>query len=232
LMADRAGLLKPARGFLETKLVVPIRSRFFQARRPELPPDFKNCQDCQTEILSLKSQIASLKEENLSAKKLLGAPLPANWQFSLARVISFGEDEIMISGLDPEGFRVGAVVIAEGIYLGEIESLISKIGRVQLVSSPEAKTVVKIISKKDLTLAGKGLLQGRGEGKMIIREILAEEEVGEGDLVVVPTEAVDLPVGEIISVSYHKGDVFKTAEVKSALYPRSLETVFLIRGKI
>jgi cell shape-determining protein MreC len=67
---------------------------------------------------------------------------------------------------------------------------------------------------------------------MIIRQILAEEEVKAGDLVVVSTDSADLPIGVILSVAYDKGEVFKTAQVKGILDLRSLETVFLVTGKV
>lgn len=232
LLFDRLGFLKSARGFFETRLVIPLKSKFFLTNKSKISPDVKSCQDKEVEILNLKSQIASLKEENLAARKLLGAPLPSNWQFSLAKVVSSGEDEMLIADAEEKVIKVGAGVIAQGVLLGEIESLISRVAKVRLISSPESRTVIKIIDKENFTLVGKGLLQGRGGGKMIAREILAEEEIKIGDLVVASVETVDLPVGEIMLVSYNKGDVFKTAEVKRILNPRSLETVFLIKGKI
>jgi rod shape-determining protein MreC len=232
LLADHLGLLRSVKGFLEEKLVVPVRLKFFQTARPEVSSQVKVCQEKDSEIASLKAQIASLKQENLSARKLLGAPLPSDWQFNPARVISSNKDEIMIDKGSEDKVKTGMVVVAEGIFLGTVESVSLKMAKVRLMSSPDAKAVVKVINKESLTLSGKGLLWGEGEGEMIIRQILAEEEVKAGDLVVVSTDSADLPIGVILSVAYDKGEVFKTAQVKGILDLRSLETVFLVTGKV
>lgn len=232
LLADHFGFLRLVKGFLEEKLVASARLKFFQTVKPKVSPNVKVCQEKDSEIASLKAQIASLKQENLSARKLLGAPLPSDWQFSPARVISSNKDEIMISRGSEDKVKMGMIVIAEGIFLGTVESVSLKMAKVRLVSSPDSKAVAKIINKESLTLSGKGLLWGKGEGEMIIRQILAEEDVKTGDLVVVSTDSADLPIGVILSVAYDKGEVFKTAEAKGILDIRSLETVFLVTGKV
>jgi len=226
LVADLLGILNPIKGFLEEKLVIPVRSSFRPASQKE------SCQNFEAEILSLKTQVASLKEEIVSTRKLLGAPLPENWKFLPVKVIGGTEEEIIIEGGEREGIKKGMVAVFEGVFLGRVEKVSERVSKIKLLTNPDSKEIVKIIGKDSLILTGKGLLLGKGQGKMEIREILAEEEVGEGDLVVATVEGFDLPVGKISSVNYKKGEVFKNAIVDQQIKTRNLQTIFLLVGKI
>lgn len=233
LLADYFGLLKPLKGFFEEKLVIPIRLRF--TSKPLSPISLNPSEYCSNkdlEIAGLKTQIASLKEENTSLKKLLGAPLPPDLKYLPVKVIGGNEDEILIDKGEKDGVKKEMAAVAEGIFLGKVDELSQKIAKVKLLSSSESKEVVKIIGKESLNQVGKGLLIGKGEGKMEIRQILAEEEVLEGDLAVISSGGTDLPIGRVTSVTYKKGEVFKTCQVKREINIRTLGTVFLIVGKI
>lgn len=234
LIFDYWGLLKPLRGFFEEKLVVPLRMRFTGPLSSQILDASDYCQEKDLEITSLKAQIAALKSENLSSKKLLGAPLVENWKFLSARVIGGTEDELIIDKGQKEGINKGMMVLTEGFFLGKVEKVSQEMATVRLLSSPESKTVVKIIDKESLILVGKGLLIGNGEGKMEIREILAEEDAKEEDLVVAlgSSETVDLPVGKVAAITFKKGDVFKTARVLRQIKVRDLENVFLVIGRM
>lgn len=226
LIGDFFGFLKPLRGFLEEKLVIPVRTSLRPKARTE------SCSESQAEILSLKTQIANLKEEIVSTRKLLGAPLPPDWKFKPVKVIGEGEDEIIIGEGETDGIKRQMVVVFSGVFLGKVNRVGQNMAKVRLLSSPDSKETAKIINKDSLGLAGKGLLLGKGKGKMEIKQILAEEEVAEDDLVVVSWDGFDLPAGRIKSIAWQKGEVFKTAEVVRDFNPRNLWTVFLITGKI
>jgi len=224
-LADYLGFLKSVKGFFEKKMVIPVREFF----KPQLVDE---CQKFEAERLNLKTQLAGLKEEVVSSRKLLGAPLPANWQFLPVKVIGDSDDEIIVGGGDREGIKLGMAAVYEGVFLGKVEKVSQEISKIKLLSNADSKQVVKILGKNSLNLVAKGLLFGRGKGEMEIKEILAEEEVEEGDLVVATVEGFDLPVGEITGVNYQKGDVFKTAGVRQKIKTRYLQTIFLLTGKI
>lgn len=226
LLADYFGFLKPFKSFFESKLVIPVRISL----KPVI--ETQTCPESQAEILSLKTQIASLKEEIISTRRLLGAPLPSDWRFLPVKVIGGSEDEIIIDKGEVDGIKKDFAAISAGIYLGKVEKVSPKISKIRLPAGQDSKEVAKIVNKESLSLVGKGLLLGKGGGKMELREILAEEEVDQDDLVVVTVEGFDLPVGKISSVNYKKGDVFKTALVEQEIKARNLQTIFLITGKI
>jgi len=230
LLADYFGLLKPIKSFFESKLVIPVRLRFTKPVSPVTLSPEGSCSNKDLQIDTLKAQIAGLKEENLSSKKLLGAPLPPDWKFLPAKVIGVSEEEIIINKGEKEKVRKEMVLLAEGIYLGKIRDLSVETAKVELLTSPDSRAVVKILDRERLTLVGKGLLFGKGGSGMEIRQILVGEEVKEGDLVV----AADAPasysllIGKVIGVNFKKGEVFKTALVKREIDVNKLETVFLV----
>lgn len=225
-LGDYFKLLNSVKGFFEEKVVIPFKKRNFNPK-PE-----NNCFSYQAEILSLKTQIASLKEENSSARKLLGAPLPSDWKFLPVKVIDQNDDEIIIDGGKNLGIKENMVAIFEGVFVGRVKRVSQNISKILVVTSFDSREVVKIINKETLSLSGKGLLVGRGREKIEIKEILAEEGVEEGDLLVVTVEGFDLPIGRIKKVNYQKGEVFKTALGIWEINPRYLQTIFLFFGKI
>jgi len=236
ILFDHFRAFSPIKGFLERNLVIPVRS--FLSGRPRSDSasndnDFSgNCQDKDQEILKLAAEIASLREENLASRKLLGAPLPPNWQYLPARVIGGLNQEIIIDKGTSQRVILEMPAVAEGIFLGRVSNVSENLARISPVYSSDFRQVVKIISKESGVMSGRGLLSGRGWQKMTIEEILAENEINEGDLVVFSLWEGDLPIGRITRVNYQKGDVFKSAEVESELVPDKLQTIFLITGKI
>jgi len=185
-------------------------------------------------IAELKVQIASLTEENREQKRLLSSPLPRNWQFLTAKVIGLGDETLTIDQGRKEGVKEGMVVISGQTFLGKVVSLSEEMAQVRLPSFFEERLMVRIVAGKDSTgfPRARGLLVGRGQGKMRVEQILTSEEVSQGDLVITNLEGGDLLVGEVEEVMVVKGEVFKSAQVKRLFNPEELETVFLIKGKI
>jgi len=103
---------------------------------------------------------------------------------------------------------------------------------VRLPSFYEEKIVTILVSPSDYTIVGHGLLVGSGMGKMKVEQILRQEWVQKGDLVVTSVGGGDLLVGEVTEVLQSQGETFKTAQVKRLYEPENLNTIFLIRGKL
>ncbi len=225
---DRLGWLNFAKSFLENNLVIPVGSKF----RPPAEVALNVCLEKETEVIGLKAQVSNLKQELAAVKKLLGTPLPPDWRFLPAKVISGNEDEIIIGLGEKSGVEKGMMVVFENLFLGKVFSLSQNLSKVKFLSALDSKEAVKIVDQETLILTGKGLLGGLGEGKMEVKEILAQEEVKSGDLVTIPFWDFDLAVGQVSQVDYKKGEVFKTAKIYRPLTIRQLETVFLVVGRI
>lgn len=228
----RLGALNWARRIAERSLVIPAKQALYdQQRRLKQKPD-----DCETavkkEIAELKVQIASLAEENLQQKRLLSSPVPKNWQFLTGSVIGADNETLMISKGRQDGIKEGMVAVTGETYLGKAVKVSEGVSEIRLSSFFEEKLAVKIISENDKVISARGLLVGLGQGKMRVEQILAQEGVKVGDLVITTVEKGDLLIGEVEEVMEVKGEVFKTAQVVRLFNPEELTTIFLLRKTI
>lgn len=220
------------RNFAEKVLVIPLRQKVYDWQR-SFRKDTGECQPKnERETAELRVKISSLVEENLAQKRLLGAPLPKNWQFLPVKVIGVGEESLILSAGRADGVKEGMTGVFEETCLGKVVEVSEKISVLRLPSFFEEKLVVKIVSERKDEIVGKGLLVGRGQGRMKIEQILSTEGVKKGDFVVTDVDGGDLLVGQVEEVEEAKGEVFKTAQIKRLYLPEKLETVFLVRGKI
>ena len=220
------------RTFLEKVLIIPVRQKVYNWQR-FLKKDLQGCQlKNEREVAELKMRIASLNEENLNQKRLLSAPVPKNWQFLTAKVTAVEDEILIINQGSEDGLKLGMTAVLGETYLGKVSSVSEKMAKVKLPTFVDEKRVVQIISGTGELPSGKGLLLGKGQGKMRIEQILAAEGVAKGDLVMTSEEGGELLIGEVEEVIPVKGEVFKSASVKRLYNPEELETIFLIRGRI
>jgi len=215
------GVLKPVRRFAGQKIYEWQRS---------LKKDLNGCElKNEKEIAEMKIKIASLEEENKQQKRLLSAPLPKNWQFLTTKVISLAGEVLIINLGSDDGVKEGMVVILENTYLGKVKKTGRKSAEVRLPTFFEEKTVVNIFSEKDKTVIAKGLLVGKGEGRMKAEQIYLSENIQKGDLVAIHVGAADLLVGVVEETGEKKGEMFKFATIKRLYNPEQLQTVFVVK---
>ena len=221
------------RAWVEKILVIPAKEEVYQWQR-FFKKDLGTCAlKNEKEIAELEAQIAVLTEENREQRRLLSSPLPKNWQFLAVKVIGLDGEVLTINRGKGESVKEGMVAISGSTFLGKVNSVSEEMAQIRLPSFPEERLMVKIVAKENPSLIqGKGLLVGRGQGKMKIEQILAAEEVTKGNLVITNLESGDLLVGEVEEVMATKGEVFKTSQVKRFFNPEELETIFLVKGKI
>lgn len=230
LFLDFLGIVRPLRGLLEKSVIIPVKEKVYQYSR-FFKKDLGSCDlKNEKEVSELKSKIAILSEENLQQKRLLSSPLPKNWQFMTVKVISSAEEILLLNAGKVEGVKEGMIALFDNTYLGKVFFVSEGIAKVKLPSFFEEKSAVKIVS--DETVVGKGLLVGRGQGKLRVEQILSGEGVEKKDLVTIEVEGGNLLIGEVEEVMQKKGEVFKTAQVKRLYNPEDLNTIFLLRGKL
>lgn len=231
-LLGRIGALNWSKRLVERSLVIPGKQALYDWQR-KLKKSSENCElYSEREISELKVKIAELTEENLQQKRLLSAPIPKNWQFLGGKVIGLENETLMIDKGSEDGVREGMVAVVEGTYVGKVVKTSEAVSEIRLPTFFEEKMSVKIVSANDKVLSGRGLLIGRGQGKMRMEQILSREEVKAGDLVITTIEGGDLLIGEVEEVIEAKGEVFKNAQVKRVFSPEELTTVFLIRKRI
>lgn len=242
VFTDKRGLLadlhRTVQGF-----TIPVESRLFALRRTLLSPfslffstsdKDKRIQELEKEntlLLGQLSQLASVEEENIKARYLLGASLPPSWHFEPARVTSvFADKMFLVSDAKPE---VGTPVITQedkaGVLVGQVKEIVGKKTVVTLPMNTLFKITATARDKETGGRHGTGILVGRGAG-MILEQVLTSETIEEGDLVVSAGDEnlpPELLVGYVSRVHDVKG-AFKEAEVKPAVDPTKLDFVFLV----
>jgi cell shape-determining protein MreC len=225
------GAFKGLRFLAESTLVVPLKEKIYTWQR-RFKKDLDGCGLInEKEVKELKARIAVLEEENLSQKRLLSSPLPKNWQFMTVKVIGSEGEELTISSGIRDGVSEGMIAVFGETYLGKVEKVSEKIAIVRLASFFEEKAVVNITSK-DKEIFGKGLLVGKGEGKMKVEQILSSEKAEKGNLIFTSVEGGELFVGEVEEIFQNQGEVFKNVSVKRFYNPEELNTIFLVRGRL
>ncbi|HUV72003.1 MAG TPA: rod shape-determining protein MreC [Clostridia bacterium] len=232
-LAGLLGIFRSLRKEVEKALVVPLKQEVYDWQR-KFKTSPESCQlRNEQELAALKAKIALLDEENQEQKRLLSTPLPKGWQFLSAKVIGFENETLTINLGKANGVKEGMVAVWEDSYLGKVSQISEGLAKIKLPTFFEERLVVKVVGETEKEkFFGKGLLVGRGEGKMRIEQILSTEEVREGDLVLASVEGGELVVGKIEEVIESPGEVFKLAQVKRLFDPQELNTIFLIRGKL
>lgn len=232
LLLNFLGAFKPLKRVLEKAVVIPTKEEFFRWQR-FFKKDLGGCGlKNEREVSELEAKILSLQEENRAQKRMLSVPLPKNWQFLTAKVISSEGETININTGKETGVKEGMIAILGESYLGKVSKVSERISEVRLVSSPEERLVVKIASETEGNISGRGLLIGQGQGKMMIEQILPSEDIKKGDKILVNLEGGDLLAGKIEEITESEGEPFKTAQVKRLFNPEELNTIFLIRGRL
>jgi rod shape-determining protein MreC len=183
-----------------------------------------------------QNQLNSCLEENEKIKKLLGAPLPANWKFMEARVVGISE-KMRIDKGEKDGVKEGMMVISENILVGKVVKANENDALIQLLSDSNLKmpvVVKKPSPDKNKPIGGiqaRGLLLGQGGEKLLLDRVLQSEDIQKGDLVVTVGEEgwlPDLLVGQIVDVAPKTAEVYQKARVSPLIDYQELRIVFIV----
>jgi len=177
-----------------------------------------------------QNQLATCLEENEHLKKLLGAPLPSDWQFKMARVVGLTEKMRIDLGVRDE-VKKGMTVVSENIYVGQVVMVGERDSLVQLPTDPNSKIPVVIKPPGASGIQARGLLVGQFGGKLLLNQVLQEEKLYQGDLVVTSGEEgylPDLVIGQIQEVRKGTAEVYQQAIVSPLIDYSSLRFVFLV----
>lgn len=193
----------------------------------------KQIVELQTQLRQLaidQNQLSTCLEENEHLKKLLGAPLPSGWKFKMARVVGVSEKMRIDLGAR-DGVEEGMTVVVENIYLGQVVSSGERDSLVQLPTDLNSKIPVVVKKPGGTGIQARGLLIGQPGGKLLLDQVLQEEDIRQGDLVVTSGETgylPDLVIGRIDEVLQETAEVYKQAIVKPLVDYQDLRLVFLV----
>lgn len=127
-----------------------------------------------------------------------------------------------------DGIAVGMPVVTGGAAMvGRIVRTSPNLAYVQLINDPESQ-IAAMLQQSRVT----GVLEGSEEGRLVMTEILPDEEVAEGETIITSAIGGMLPrgliLGQVESVDYLESDLFQRAVVRPAVDFRRLETLLVI----
>lgn len=213
---------------------------FFQGIDKEIN-FFSSLAEVRTENDLLREQ--SLKIESDNAKLLIEVnelrAITKQLQFDLAfdiipaRVIMYDRTkvgELVINKGSESDLKIGDIAIIDNFALGEIIETEVGNSRIRLLTSPES--VVPVIGINSST---KGLVKGELGIGMLLTEVLIENELQQGELLI--TSGLNnkypygLNIGRIGSITSVESELTKTARVESLVEFNNLEKLYIIKQR-
>lgn len=175
---------------------------------------------------ALKLKITELSSQNEAMRKLLGAPLPMDWNFIMANVLGAGRGEVMIDQGEKEGVLKDEVVIWEKVLVGKIKEVSPHAAKVKTPLDESVAILAKTEKANGVTAIE--------EGELFLTKILQKEELSVGDLVMTSggegIYPANLFIGKIEKVIVEPEQPFKKAKLIPLVDYSDLKVVFLIKN--
>ena len=135
---------------------------------------------------------------------------------------------VIITVGSQHGVAVGMPVVTGGAaMIGRIARTSPNLSYVQLINDP-ASLVVAMLQQSRVM----GVVEGTEEGRLLMTNILPDEEVAEGETIITSSIGGMLPrgliLGQVESVTYLESDLFQQAVIRPAVDFRRIETVLVI----
>lgn len=232
---DRWGLIRPVRAVVELASQ-PVKRIFWQTKSKALLKfqdwqKIKELEKIESEIFNLKEENLQLKvekekllEENEAMRKLLGAPLPMDWNFQLAQVLGEEEGFLVIDQGEAEGVKEGMVVVWEKALVGRVEAVTPHLAKVKTPYHSQTAILAK-------TSRASGVVKAQ-KSEIYLEKVLQGERLGIGEVVLTSgrdgSYPADLVIGEVIEVFSQEEQPFKKARLRPAVGYQRLKIVFLI----
>jgi len=228
-IVGRLRIFNGVKGFFEKKVTIPIRQEIFDFKR-SIKKDLNGFSLLtQKEKDEYETKIASLINENKELRRLLGSPLPKEWQFLAAKVIWYDQESLTIDQGENSGVKLGMTAITGNTYVGKVNEITPETSIIRLVSFIDEKNIAKVYKKGENLLTGQGLLVGKGLGRISLEQVFLNEKIEKENIVVVPVAKGELLAGEIEEVFEKENEGIKTATVKRLFNPEELSNIFLVK---
>ncbi len=181
-----------------------------------------------------QAELVSLKEENIQVRRLLGAQVRPETRFELAKILSLGNQELIIFLDNSEEIENQASVVSGPFLVGKIDEIYGKNAKVNLLLSTKTKLPVKIWSTQDIlesetNLVGEGILSSDGQN-LYVKEILDKQPVVPGNWVGAVIETGDIFwIGKIEEVFPTEDKVFQEVRLSWSVDLSKLITLGVIK---
>ena len=184
-----------------------------------------NQKKAEREMAALRDQFEA---EKISSQKLLPAHIIGRRGFVPGVSVP---DVIIINKGSNDGIKIGQVIIYEDVVIGKIWKTSSHLSEVMLLWHPSSS-----LTAQTLTANANGILKGRGNGEMLLQNVVLADKLNKGDSVVTKGDVnleglgfpPDLLLGKIISIDRKQSALFQSAEVKSSVDVAKISSVFIL----
>lgn len=202
----------------------------------KLPLIYRQNQEFKAEINNLQGLLAEnkiLENENKVLKEQLGVEIEAKKLQIFARVLGQKADGEKVFILINKGK-------ADGVLIGDVVLRKFLIGRVTTVSSHQAEVlpIFSQASKVPVYVVGSnkrisGLVVGEYNSQIKLKEILQDENLQIGDLVLTSglggTYLPDLLIGKVEEIEREENELFQEAKLTMFWDIKELENVFILQ---
>ncbi len=175
------------------------------------------------------SRVAKLKEQNDALMTQLSLSSRSQDKLLPAQALGLGRF-LEIDRGERDGVKIGMVVIVGNSLVGEVTAVSPKAAQIKTIYDPDLKAAIKV-----QTVGGgqaRGIATGYFGSAIRLEQILQEEKISEGDIVLTSGEGgrypADLGVGKIIKIEKKETDVFQSAQIEPFFKLDRLQTVFVL----
>ncbi|MDD3531934.1 MAG: rod shape-determining protein MreC [Candidatus Shapirobacteria bacterium] len=202
---------------------------FSSGRTSSLEQENQKLKEERVRLIGEVALLQGLNDENQKLKSLIDF-YPEDYHFLPAKVIGRSGDYLIINQGEKAGVLLGQLVVSAQHLVGRITEVYTHEARLVKLGSSLLEWPVLIFadqpdcfSNSIVCQKGRGIVSGQ-----IIKEILREEEVAEGDLVVLLDDPAGILVGRIVQIWESQDKLFKQAKIEKLINPDRLTEVFLI----
>lgn len=203
-------------------------------------------EELRTSLAAAEARIAELEEasrDNARLRLLLGLPATLGWDLVPARVVAAGTGgltwEVAIDIGRRDGVAVGMPVVGAapggGALAGQVVEASPDRSIVQLTVDPRSRVVAR-----DLRTEALGVIQGQPGGQLVMTQVAVTDAIEVGDTVVTAGLELEgvaaspyprgLLIGVVSALETDANGLTRTAFVRPALDPRSVEWLMVIRS--
>ncbi|MBU1016538.1 rod shape-determining protein MreC, partial [Patescibacteria group bacterium] len=180
--------------------------------------------------ISLSAQVVELELENKTLKNQLGFSENIGRKMVMASVTGAGfgsSASLVLNAGEILGVKVGNAVLYENYLIGIISFVSPNSSTVKLLNDPDAKVLVLSQNSR-----AKGIVVGNYGTTALMKNILINESIDLGDMVVTSGEDLLIPkglvIGRVTKINFKEEEILKSAEVELGVNPRKLEMVFVM----
>jgi rod shape-determining protein MreC len=199
-----------------------------------------------TSLAAAEQRIAELEEtarDNARLRLLLGLPAALGWDLVPARVVAAGTGgltwEVALDAGRRDGIAVGMPVVGPAPGGGALAGLVVEVSPdravVLLTVDPRSRVIAR-----DLQTEALGVVQGQPGGQLVMTGVAVTDEIEVGDTIITAGLELEgiaaspyprgLLIGHVSALETDANGLTRTAFVRPALDPRSVEWLMVVRS--